>query len=302
MKILVTGASGFVGKHLLKTLSADGHELIATYRSEPPSHSREYTRNVRWLETDFFTEIMELAPVDAIIHMATVHYQSRKAPQPADFVHTNILSTLNLCDYARKNEIKKFIHFSTVTVYGNVQVPTLTETTPVDDPDFYGATKYLGERIVNEYAKYFPVIVLRLPAILGPNYFIPWLGRVLLKAFKDETIEIFNGQEPFNNITDVQEISKLVPLLLAKHISGNNIFNVAASKPISLKEAVDFLIKLTGSRSPIREISAPKQSFQIEINRLIKMTGFKAEDTRTLIERYVTSNLTLRTATRLESC
>lgn len=291
MKILITGAGGFVGRHLLQDLSSAGKELLATYRREPPPYLRENSRNVQWIEADLGKTLVKLDPVDIIIHLAAVHYQSRRTPTPVDLIETNIHSTLNLCEYARKCGVKKFIHFSTVTIYGNVQVPLLTEGTPVKNPDFYGATKYLGERLLKEYSTDFPITILRLPAILGPNYFIPWIGRVLLRAFKDEPIDIFDGNKPFNNVTDVQEISRLIRLLIEKTIPGYRIFNVGASNPIPLKEAVNLLVELAKSQSTIREISSIKKSFSIDIHQLTQIIGFEAEKTRILIERYVKSNL-----------
>ncbi len=295
MKILITGAGGFVGKHLLQTLSSAGHDLIATYRREPPPHLRESQPDVRWVEVDLSGSLQKIDPVDVIIHTAAVHYQSRQSPKPVDLIEANIQTTLNLCEFAKKNKINTFIHFSTVTVYGNIQVPLLTEAVTINDPDFYGATKYLGERILKEYAKEFPVVVLRLPAILGPDYFVPWLGRILTRAFKNEPLDIFNGQGPFNNITDVQELYRLISLLLERPLFDYRIFNVAASEPIPLREAVSLLVELAGSRSSIREVPSPKQSFFIETQSL-QSAGFRAETTRALIERYVKSNLVHRGA------
>lgn len=295
MKILMTGAGGFVGKNLLSVLSNGGHSIVATYRYEPPPHMhmQESQQNVRWLKVDLSRDQLELGPIDTIIHMAAMHYQSRRMPQPVDLIEANINSTLNLSEFAKKNGIKKFIHFSTVTIHGDIQVPTLTANVPINDPDFYGATKYLGERILKEYAKEFPITVLRLPAILGPDYFVPWLGRVLTKAFNDEPLSIYNGQSLFNNITDVQELSRLIPLFLEKSFTGYQIFNVAASEPIPLRSAVGLLVELAHSQSPIRDIPALKQSFCID-TEVLKNIGFHAETTRHLIERYVTSNLVHR--------
>ena len=83
-----------------------------------------------------------------------------------DFITCNVIGARNLARYARAAHIKKVIYTSSISVYGDIHEPYLQETHPITNPDDYGLTKYLAERVFAE-AEGLSCVALRLPEILG---------------------------------------------------------------------------------------------------------------------------------------
>ena len=293
MKVLVTGAGGYVGKFLVQFLAKQKHEVVALYRRTPLIH-REVLGQVRWVRCDLGVNIKELESTEVIIHTATVHPYSRQLPSAVDYVDSNINATRNLLDYSVSCSAKLFIYLSTVTVHGNVFVKELREKTPQYEPDLLGMTKYLAERIVETYADRVPSVVLRLPGVVGPELLSlgrPWLCGVLKKALSHEPIKIYNGDSPFNNVTDLTDIGKLITLLMGHWTSGVDIFNLATREALPLRQVVQNIIHQTQSSSEIIEEKIDKNNFFINIENMLNQLQFTPKTTEKMIHDFVHVNM-----------
>jgi nucleoside-diphosphate-sugar epimerase len=289
MKILVTGGSGFIARYIINALKMSGNDIYATYRSEIPEWSKGAPM-VHWVKTNLNQDLTDQIPVvDSIVSAAAIHYESRPEPSLEHFIETNILGVNNLCRYAQKVGVRKFIHLSTVSIYGSIDNTLLCESDSISDPNFYGSTKWLGERVLREYQNDFESFTLRLPGVVGPHYYICWLGRVLKKALNNDLIEVFNPENLFNNVTDVNQVSKFINYLLTadKKIAGE--YNVASNHPISINRVIELLITGSKSQSRIISVSAPKKSFLIDLSKTQNTTGFCFENTEDVIKSYVAS-------------
>ena len=271
MKVLVTGAGGYVGKYLTQLLAEQKHEVWALFRCTSPIHMGTLMQ-VRWIQCDLGVNTDELEPVDVIVHSATVHPYSRQLPNAVDYLNSNINATRNLLDFAVSCSAKLFIYLSTVAIHGNVLVQELTENTPQHEPDLLGMTKFLAERVVETYADRVPSVILRLPGVVGPELLSlgrPWLCGVLKKALSHEPIKIYNGDSPFNNVTDLTDIGKLITLLMEHWTSGVDIFNLATREALPLRQVVQNIIHQTQSSSEIIEEKKDKNNFFINIDNIL---------------------------------
>lgn len=292
MKVLLTGAGGYVGNSLVQFFAERGTEVYALYNSTFPAHMDTLPR-VHLIQADLGIKIEDLEPVDIIIHCATVHPFSRRLPNALDYVDSNINATRNLLDYGLSCSAKLFIYLSTVTIHGNILVKELNENTPQHEPNLLGMTKYLAERVVETYADRLPSVILRLPGIVGPELLAlqrPWLCSVLQKAIRNEPIRIFNGSSPFNNVTDITDIGNLIVLLMEKWNSGVDIFNLAAQSPLELNQVVQNIINQTQSDSEIIEKRNNKNSFFINIDKVLNQLQFMPKTTEAMIQRFVQEN------------
>lgn len=170
--ILITGATGFLGRNLCEYLAGQGYQLRALAR--PTSD----TLFLESLGAEICRgDVVEAERVQAaargceyVVH-AAAHFRLWGKPDP--FIKTNIIGTQNVLKAALAAHVKKFIHISTIIVAGP-QKPgrVITEETPCapHPTDNYAKTKYIGERLARNYAskKGLPVVVLRLGALYGP--------------------------------------------------------------------------------------------------------------------------------------
>lgn len=119
MKIIVTGASGFIGRHLVQLLASKGHNVYAIYANQKPIIPKQ-TNLIQWIKCDLtrgFGPIDQLKNIDCIINLASVGISPRFAPLDV-MVNVNILMASLLFDYAKKNGIRRLIFAGSCHEYG----------------------------------------------------------------------------------------------------------------------------------------------------------------------------------------
>ncbi|MBI4445906.1 MAG: NAD(P)-dependent oxidoreductase [Acidobacteria bacterium] len=287
MRILVTGGSGLIGGYLAAALASEGHSVLATYRCNPKA-----SLNVPGIEVhqlDLSQPIDRLPAAEVVVHTAA-HTHLIPNSTAEQYVNSNVIAMLNLVEYARKVGATFFINLSTLSVYGEIAVAELTETTPPVAPGLYGASKRLAEEILHEQQWCFSAISARLPGVVGKGYFTPWVGTVLKRALHNQPIVIYNPESLFNNIVDLAEIHRWVSHLIQKSFHGSEVVNFASSEPVTIRELVETVVTLAGSRSAIQESDAPRKSFLISIEKLRRVCNFEPQATRDIVRRYVLEN------------
>ena len=159
MKIIITGASGFLGKHLVEYFSAE--ELITVGRTEGTI--------IAQLETD----VPVLPKADLVIHNAGKAHMLPKTPAEVDaFYAVNVQGTKNLLDaLSRDNLPSSFVFISSIAVYGKDTGYLISEDEPLAAIDPYGKSKIEAEKLVEEWCcrNVVPYAILRLPLIAGSN-------------------------------------------------------------------------------------------------------------------------------------
>jgi UDP-glucose 4-epimerase len=165
MRILVTGAGGFVGSHLVAALLAAGHEVIAVVRrpvTSPRGVFVELDLSVRGWTRDLPTG------VEAVIHLAqSTRY--REFPEGAqDMLHINVDATVELVDWAARKRVRRIVFTSTGNVYAASTSP-LSEQSPCAPIGFYACSKFAAEQIVKSYAGLLEIATARLFGIYGPQ-------------------------------------------------------------------------------------------------------------------------------------
>ena len=292
MKILITGAGGFVGRFLFESFLAKGNHVVATYRNTKPCISDISSAGIsKVVRIDLSESLRDLEPVDVVIHTAAVHPNSRPTPTIDDYLRSNILGTRSLADYAKATRPRLFIYLSTISVYGEIGVSELDENAPLNKPDMYGSTKYMGELLLREQVSHFSSICIRLPGVVGAGYFTPWVGSVLRKASRNEPISIYNPSSMFNNVVDLPELWRFISWIIDRGFAGFDFVNLAAAEPIRIREVIELIVSLTGSKSRIQEQDTDKQSFSIKLDKIKRIFGFESDTTKAIIHRYVTENV-----------
>ena len=180
MRILLTGASGFLGSHIAEQLDQQGAEVRALVR--PTSDTRfldglEHVTLVTGAMSDKDSLLAATEGVDGIIHAAGLV----KAKEPADFYATNEQGTANLLDAAKRNapDIARFVLGSSLTVMGPSQDGRPVSAGASPNPvTHYGRSKLAAERAARAEAHSLPITIIRPPMIYGPR------DREILPFFK----------------------------------------------------------------------------------------------------------------------
>jgi nucleoside-diphosphate-sugar epimerase len=228
VKILVTGATGFVASHLVTALAAGG-EVVALGHDE----SRIPTGDgIEPLVVDLRDAADALLPkVDAIVHLA----QSNAAfPEGAlDLQAVNTAATVALLDHARRCGATRFVFASSASVYGFGGQPWSEEDIPAAS-DFYSATKLAAERFVGAYRHLFGTTILRLVAPYGPGQRNRMIPRLIDSVREGRPITLNVGAKPRMNPVYVDDVVRVIEAALSSE--AHQIVNVAGDEVASIRE------------------------------------------------------------------
>jgi len=233
MKICITGATGFVGAHLVRYFSAQGHEILALGRQKtPPPALLNYAK---WQQADLLQPILSIE-CDICIHAAGM--AADKGSELA-FYKTNVLGTQHVFE-AVKASI--FIHISSASVYPFLQRPLKEDDAILtSNLSFYGASKlkaehYLAENAGNKKS----ITVLRPRAIYGTQdrVLLPRIldlvkfGKILLPGTADVQV----------SMTHIGNLIHAVELAMTDQLADYQVFNVADTQPYHLRTILEKVI------------------------------------------------------------
>jgi nucleoside-diphosphate-sugar epimerase len=171
-KALVTGAGGFIGRHLLNLLNEKKVDVNALVRNKK-SFNSPACANI--FEGDIFdSETLKRASegVDTVFHLvAKTHDLSNSGDNERDYFRINVDGTKTLLDACASSGIKHFVYFSSIKVMAEKSEAVLDETSPLNPSTPYGESKLAAERLVSDYGiKYgFATASIRLPLVYGPG-------------------------------------------------------------------------------------------------------------------------------------
>ena len=181
VKVLVTGAAGFIGSHLCEALVARGHAVIgvdnfdAFYARAVKERNLEVVRAnraFRFVEADVARDPMPLEGVGAVLHLAAKPGVRPSLEDPGAYVEANVTATARILDAARRAGIARVVFGSSSSVYGNATPAPFAEGAPALEPiSPYAATKRAAELLAIAFAHLYPmrIICLRFFTVYGPR-------------------------------------------------------------------------------------------------------------------------------------
>ncbi len=165
--ILVTGASGFVGTHLIRRAVAEGDHVIAIDLKKP----REVHENVEYITMDVadLGDFVPSRPVDTIFNFAAVH--TTPGHPFHEYYQTNVMGALGATEFAEKNDVKEIVFTSSISVYGPSEEMKTEESEPKPE-SAYGYSKLLAENIHRAWHRRHPetkLVIVRPAVVFGPG-------------------------------------------------------------------------------------------------------------------------------------
>ncbi len=290
MRFLLTGATGFLGRQVLRVLLDQGHEVVAISRQENPTiPDLSNSQNLSWVQRDIREHIVIEKGMDIAIHAAGL-IGDAGTPLSA-YIEQNVTGTTNILDAADRAGVAKFIYLSSISIYGEINGEVVDENTPRSNAGSYGLTKFIGEELVRETSSGMRSLCLRLPGILPKMEGGPWLSKVLARALKGESIEYFNPEAPFNNAVDREDLAEFIASLVGREWMGHEVVTLGASESMPLRELLEFMLAQAGSISTLSEQSGRSSSFVISSEHAKQNFGYNPRPIQDMVRRLVRGKL-----------
>lgn len=261
-KVLVTGATGFVGRSLVPALIQAGHEVRCAVTKKVDCLTAEQVVIQRLELQSDWSEALD--GIDIVIHLAArVHIMADNSESPLDeYCKVNSIATKNLAKQAAKNKVKRFLFLSSIKVNGEFTVegePFTEESVPqTDDP--YGLSKLYAEQYLQDISKQtgMEVVIIRPPLIYGPGVKANFLKMIQLV---DKGWPLPFGK--VNNKRSFIFIENLVSALCTVAIApkaANQIYLVADDETSSLTNLLTVLAK---------EMNLKPRLFSVPVNLMV---------------------------------
>jgi len=248
MKQLVTGAGGFIGRHLALELAAAGEQVVAldlhADRLPPASGTLEpLVGDV----ADPACRERALQGVDTVFHLAAAHLSV--AADEAEFRRVNVEATAGLVDDALRCGVRRFVHCSSVGVFGTIDDPPADEETPCRPEIAYERTKLEGEQVVlaAHRERGLPLVVLRPVWVYGPG-----CARTekLLRTIGRGKFVVGGKGDGLRHCIYIADMLRAFRLAAASEKALGQVIIVGDREPVTVRQLVDTIAQLTGAAPP----------------------------------------------------
>jgi len=263
MRYLVTGGTGFIGSHLVDRLIADGHDVTVIDRSIKYQNLNINPR-IKFYHENILSNIAYLfKDIDIVIHLAALTRPIWSIEHPFETNEVNVDGTLKLLEYSRDARVKRFIFFSTSSLYGEQAKYPTSENTPPNPMNPYAVSKLIGE----QYCKMFEDLYgLEFNAIRPFNAYgsrMPVTG--IYTSAVATYINALKKDIPFIKFGDgfqrrdfiyIDDVIEQIMLMATSKVHGE-VFNCGFGKNYSINEMLAFVRKIMNKS--IEPTVIPKQ-------------------------------------------
>ena len=271
LKVLVTGAAGFIGSHLCERLLSEGTVVVGLDNFDG-FYSRRIkeaniamslsNKNFKLVEGDIrdaacVEKILSDKKPEMIIHLAAKAGVRPSIEDPIGYEDVNVHGTVVMLEAAKKFGIKKFIFASSSSVYGNNKKVPFSESDNVDFPiSPYGATKKAGELICHTYSHLYGMNItcLRFFTVYGPrqrpDLAVHKFSRLIEQG---RPIPVFGDGSMMRDFTFIDDIINGV-ISAINNCDGYEIYNLGESRPVRLDEMIKAMEKVLGKKAVINKL------------------------------------------------
>jgi len=289
-KILITGASGFIGSAVTKHLAEKGFEigvidnLSFGNRSLIDGFVKEFKIEDIRNYSAISQSITDFSP-QVILHLAAIHFIPYCNANPIETAEININGTFNVTEAAKKlTGLEQFIFSSTAAVYPILD-DAVNENVHPQPMDIYGITKLAGEKICESfaYSTGIKTTVARFFNAFGPNetnaHLIPEIERQLKEGKR--TIQLGN-LDPKRDFIHTYDMARAVEALMNRNGNNFEVYNLGRGIEYSVREIVEAFSKELSEKiiievDPLRVRKVERMHLLADVNKLKKNTGWKPE-------------------------
>jgi len=293
MKVLVTGADGFIGSHLTEALLKEGHQVraLAQYNSfnywgwlediESNDRLEVVTGDVR--DPNYCREICK--GIDIVFHLAALIAIPYSYVAPDSYVDTNVKGSLNICQAARDSGVKRILVTSTSEVYGTARYVPIDEKHPLQPQSPYSASKIGADAIAMSFYNAFklPITIVRPFNTYGPRQsaraVIPTIISQIAGGMKEIKLGDLTPTRDFNYVEDT--CRGFIKLAKCEQAIGETV-NIGSNYEISIKDTLDLIkdimqsdVRFITDEQRIRPDNSEVFRLWCDNSKIRELTGFE---------------------------
>jgi len=282
MKVLVTGADGFIGSHLAEALVRDGYDVRAfvLYNSfgswgwldQSPGEVVSEMEIIAGDVRDLTAVKSAMRGCDSVLHLAALIAIPYSYKSPASYVETNVNGTLNILQAARETDVGRVVHTSTSEVYGTARFVPITEDHPLQGQSPYSATKIAADQLAYAFHSSFdlPVVIARPFNTYGPRQstraVIPTVITQIASGCKEIRLGSVSPTRDFSYVKDT--VAGFIAVLRSEKGVGE-IVNFGTSTEISIEDTVQMIADVMNVEVEILSEEERMRPDGSEVERLV---------------------------------
>jgi NAD dependent epimerase/dehydratase len=284
LKVLVTGADGFIGSHLAEALTRDGANVTALalytgmdrhgWLDEIDPELRAKMQLVRGDVRDAGMMYRLVASQDIVFHLAALIAIPYSYDAPSSYIDVNVHGTANILEAARVHGTRRVVHTSTSEVYGTAQTVPIAETHPLVAQSPYAASKIAADKLAESYALSFdlPVVTMRPFNTYGPRQSErAVISSTIRQALDPNCVAIKIGDtspvRDFNYVEDT--VAAFLTIGEAKNVENGMCYNAATGVGVTIAAMIDLVRTATGTNKPIETEASRLRPDKSEVRALI---------------------------------
>jgi UDP-glucose 4-epimerase len=279
LRLLITGGLGFIGSHLVDSLSKKNYKIkILTKTLSKKDNIKNLSSNVQIEKIDLVNfkklgQIIEKFKPDIIIHLAGNTSHSKSFEKPLEDVESNAKTTLFMLEKIRELGLScKFVLGSTFIVIGKPKKLPVTENTPCNPTTIYGTNRLASEHYCKIYHDVYGIdtVVFRITNSFGPReQIIPSknaINYLIHNAFKGNTVTVYNRGKFFRDLIYVSDVISGIKTILNKGKSGE-LYWISSGRKIWFYELADLLGKLTNCK--VKFVATPRYAKKTDVGNFV---------------------------------
>ena len=278
MKLLITGGLGFVGSHLVDSLSKNGHKIRILTKTLSKKDNIRNSSNVQIEKIDLVNfkrlgQIIKKFKPNIIIHLAGNTSHSKSFEEPLEDIESNAKTTLFMLEKIRELGLPcKFILGSTFIVIGKPKKLPVTENTPCNPTTIYGTNRLASEHYCKIYHDVYGLhtVIFRITNSFGPReQVIPAKNAVnflIHQAFKGNELTIFNKGKFFRDLIYISDVISGIKTIMTKGKSGD-LYWISSGKKTWFYQLGELLEQLTGAK--VKFVKTPKYTKKVDVGNFI---------------------------------
>ena len=276
--ILLTGSEGFIGSNVKSILVKNKFKVYCLVRKK-----KKNSKNIFYIKKNFLNK-----KCDVIIHCAA------KSPENNKFhrndYNENILITKKIIKYSLKYKPKKIIFLSSLSVHGKIISKKVNENTKILNPDLYGKSKLFCEKMLKKLSDKVSIVSIRLPGVIGKYSVRNWLTLILMKIKNNQSVDIYNLDQKFNNLIHVKELSLFIHKLINHEFNGYHNLYLGTKNPIKIQSIINIFKYHLKSSIKLNVLGIKKNNFLIDYSNAKKNFNYKPTLTKKDIIRFIKEN------------